>query len=109
MLMPQSQAREGVRSKQILININTGPELGTTPLVDLFSSSVTMLKDTLNGTLDSCHTNTESVRHQAKAGTCLRNGGILMELGSDKAVTWFADVAIRSSFLEMLHPGTTIM
>ena len=31
-----------------------------------------------------------------------------MELGSDEAVTWFVDTAIRSSFLEMLHPSTTI-
>ena len=31
-----------------------------------------------------------------------------MELGSDEAVTWFTDAAIRSSFLEMLHPGATI-
>ena len=31
-----------------------------------------------------------------------------MELGSDEAVTWFTDAAIRSSFLEMLHPSTTI-
>ena len=35
MLTPWSQAWEGVRSRQILININTGPELGTTPSVDL--------------------------------------------------------------------------
>ena len=31
-----------------------------------------------------------------------------MELGSNEAVTWFTDAAIRSSFLEMLHPGATI-
>ena len=90
------------------ININTGPELSTTPSADLLSSSVTSLKDALNVALDSCCVSTELVRHQAKAATRLRNGGILMELGSNKAVTWFADMAIRSSFLEMLHPSTTI-
>ena len=109
MLTPRSQAREGVRLRQILININTGPEFSTAPpSLGLLSSSVTTLKITLNSALDGCHANTESVRHQAKAATHLRNGGILMELGSDEAVTWFADVAVRSSFLEIIHPGTTI-
>ena len=67
-----------------------------------------VLKNALNSALDGCHENAYAVWHKAKAATHLRNGRILMELGSNEAVTWFVDVAIRSRFLEMLHPGTTI-
>ena len=50
----------------------------------------------------------ECMVNRVLPATCLRNGGILMELGSNKALTWFMDAAIRSSFLELLHPGATI-
>ena len=46
--------------------------------------------------------------HKTRALTMLRNGGILMELGSDEAVSWFKDEGVRSRFLGKLHPGAFI-
>ena len=46
--------------------------------------------------------------HRTRAVSRLRNGGVLMELDSEEAVTWFAGAAIRKRFLEKLHPAAAI-
>jgi len=46
--------------------------------------------------------------HKAKAVTRLKNGGILMELGCNKAVAWFQNPSIQKKFLAGLHPDVCI-
>ena len=46
--------------------------------------------------------------HKTRAASLLRNGGVLMELDSKEAVTWFAGAAICKQFLEKLHLAATI-
>ena len=70
--------------------------------------SITELKQKLEDALSGCGDAAETTNHRIKAVTWLRNGGILMELGSDEVVEWFADTDIWQKFLSRVHPDTTI-
>ena len=50
----------------------------------------------------------DTCKHKIRAVTCLQNGGVLMELDSDGAVTWFAEEVIHKHFLEKLHSAVSI-
>ena len=67
----------------------------------------TALKERLDKALSRARDNGEDVSYKTKVVTRLRNGGLLMELGSDEAVTWFSGQDVRKRFLEKLHPGTS--
>ena len=104
-LAPRLQAREGVRARQVLIDIDdcTGPEAAA-----LSASSVADLKRRLDKALHGCGDDGAPVPYKARAVTRLKNGGILMELESDEAVEWFAHSDIRKKFAAGLHPEATI-
>ena len=106
LLAPRVQARDGMRARQVLINIGTESDAG---LPEEFAmGSITALKQKLEDVLSGCGDMTETVSHRIKAVTRLRNGGILMELGSDEAVEWFAGADIRRKLLSRVHPNATI-
>ena len=100
-LPPCLQAREGVKARQVLINFkqDQGPApFGAESLVSL----KTRLDKALNESEDG-----QGI-HKIRALTRLRNGRILMELGSDEAVRWFDDEVVRGRFLGNIHPGAFI-
>ena len=99
-LAPRLQAREGVRARQVLIDVDncTGPEAEA-----LSVSSITDLKRRLDKALGSCGDNGAPSPYKARAVTRLKNGGILMELESDEAVEWFVHSSIRKKFVADLH------
>ena len=72
------------------------------------TGSIMALKMELEEALTGCDDGPESEGHVIKAVTCLKNGGLLMELGSDKTVGWFASDDIRKRFLARLHPDASI-
>ena len=97
---PRLKAREGVRSRQILIDFES--DQGLIPFAD---DPITMLKGRFNKALQDI----EDVNgHKTRAFSRLRNSSILMELDSKEAVTWFTGAVIRKQFLEKLHPAATI-
>ena len=97
---PRLKAREGVRSQQILVDFKS--DQGLVPFAD---DPITMLK----GKLDKELQDIKDVNgHKTRAVFCLWNSGVLMELDSEEAVTWFTGAATCKQFLEKLHPVTTI-
>ena len=98
---PRLKAREGVRSRQILIDFES--DQGLIPFAD---DPITMLKGRFDKALQDIE---DANRHKTRAISRLWNSGVLTELDSEEAVTWFAGAAIRKRFLEKLHPAATIM
>ena len=100
-LPPCLQAREGVKARQVLIDFkqDQGPALFR---AELLVSLKARLDKVLNESEDG-----QGI-HKIRALTRLHNGGILMELGSDEAVRWFNDKAVRGHFLGNIHPGAFI-
>ena len=71
----------------------------------LRDSDVSAIRDRVNKALSMTQ---GTLEHQARAITKLCNGGILIELNSDKAIDWFQDSEIRKTFLSHLHPSASI-
>ena len=95
------QAREGVKARQVLIDFkqDQGPApFGAKSLVSLKARLDKVLNESEDG---------QGV-HKIRALTRLHNGRILMELGSNEAVRWFDDEAVRGRFLGNIHPGAFI-
>ena len=76
-----------MRARQVLINIGTESDAG--PPEEFAMGSITALKQKLKDALSRCGDRTETMNHRIKAVTWLRNGGILMELGSDEVTKWW--------------------
>ena len=106
LLAPRVQVREGVKARQILIDIGKGSDVG--PLEELATCSLTGIKRRLDEAMASCSGGTLPTGIKVKAVMCLKNGGILMELVSEEVVVWFWDVGIREKFLEKFHPEARI-
>ena len=104
-LAPRLQAREGVRARQVLIDVDdcTRPEAEA-----LLVSSIMDLKRRLDKALGSCGDDGAPALYKARAVTRLKNGGILMELESDEAVEWFMHSGIWKKFVAGLHPEAII-
>ena len=66
------------------------------------------IKNRLDDAMANCSENALTTGIKVKAATRLKNGGILMELGSDEAVAWFQDTDVRKKFLANLHPDVAI-
>ena len=99
-LAPRLKAREGIKSRQILVDFDSGQ--GQAPFSD---DSIAMLKGRFNGVLQG----DEGVSgHKTRAVSRLRNGSVLMELDSEEVVTRFAEGAVHKQFLEKLHLAATI-
>ena len=97
---PRLKAREGVRSQQILIDFKS--DQGLIPFAD---NPITVLKGRFNKALQDIE---DANGYKTRAVSHLRNGGILMELDSEEAVTWFTGAVTRKRFLEKLHLAATI-
>jgi len=82
-LPPQLQAREGVKARQVLIDFRQ--EQGPAPFRGEAAASV---KARLDKALKECEEG--PCEHKVRAATRLWNGGILMELDSNEAITWFS-------------------
>src|SRR6266481_4898681 len=106
LLDPRTQARERVKARQILIDLGT--ESDQVPPMEFTNISVPLLKRRIDEALEGCSEGDGSAVFKARAVTRLKNGGILMELGSDEAVQWFSHNNIQKKFLEGLHPDTAI-
>ena len=75
---------------------------GQVPLSD---DSTATLKSKFNKALQDSH---DTGKFRIRAVTRLRNGGVLMELGSNEAVTWFAEAPVHERFLGNIHPAASI-
>ena len=104
-LAPRLQAREGVRARQVLIDVDdcTGPEAEA-----LSVSSMMDLKRRLDKALGGCGDNGVPALYKAREVMRLKNGGILMELESDEAMEWFVHSSIWKKFAVGLHPEVII-
>ena len=87
-------------SRQILVDFDSDQGQA------LFSDDPIMV---LKGKFDEALQDDEGASgHKTRVVSHLRNGGVLMELDSKEAVTWFANRAIRVQFLKKLHPAAVI-
>ena len=77
-------------------------------LEELATCSLTDVKRRLDKAMASCSRGALPTGIKVKAVTCLKNGGILMELTSEDAVAWFWDVGVWEKFLEKFHPEVRI-
>ena len=104
-LAPRLQAREGVRARQVLIDVDdcTRPEAEA-----LSASSIEALKRRLDKALDDCRDDGSPAPYKARVVMRLKNRGILMELESDKAMEWFTHSGIWKKFAAGLHLEATI-
>src|SRR6266481_7263300 len=92
-LPPRLQAREGIKSRQILIDLTVEPDTGQVPLS---SDSIEVLKGKVDKALRDNWDGSGDYKTQAV--TRLRNRGVLIELESKDAVSWFADDTVRKHF-----------
>ena len=99
-LGPRLRAREGMRSRQLLIDLDNA----TDPTA-LAGESISNIRDQANKALLLSHgTPTLKVR----AVTKLCNGGVQIEFNSDEAVEWLQDAERRRAFLTQLHKSAII-
>ena len=105
LLAPRLQAREAVKARQVLLDIDDGPghEAGA-----LLGDSIMALKERLNKVLRGSTDDGAQTSHKTRAVLKLRNGGILMELDSDSAAVWFAQDHIQQKFIQLLPLGINI-
>ena len=101
LLPPCLHAREGVKARQVLIDFSQ--EQGQGPFT---GEALALIKTKIDKALEECE-DSQCV-HKARVMTRLQNRGVLMELDSDDAVTWFTDTEIRKCFLQKLHPTVFI-
>jgi hypothetical protein len=102
-LSPRLKAREGIKTRQVLIDINQSQGEDAALLE---GESISSLKAKIDEALSDCNEGTHT--HRTKAITRLRNGGILAELDSEEAVTWLENKEVRKCFLDKLHPAALI-
>ena len=104
-LAPRLQAREGVRARQVLLDVGMVNGSG----VDMVrGGSIASLKERLDKALCRCSDGDSPAPHKTRVVSRLQNGGILMELDGTPAVDWFAQDNIWKQFLEGLPPGIVI-
>ena len=89
------RAREGVRVRQLLLDID---QIANSTA--FAGDSIPVLKEKLNKAL--LKSQGGMTDHKIRAVTRLRNGGILMEWDSNKAVEWFQLGDVCSRFLAKL-------
>ena len=77
-------------------------------LEELATCSLMDIKRRLDEAMASCSGGMLPAGIKVTVVTCLKNGGILTELVSEEAVTWFWDVGIREKFLAKFHPEARI-
>ena len=104
-LAPRLQAREVVKTRQVLLDIddNPGHEAGA-----LLGDLITALKERLDEALCGSTDDGAQTSHKTRAVSKLRNGGILMELDSDSVAVWFAQDHVRQKFIQWLPLGINI-
>ena len=85
-LGPRLQAREGMRARQVLIDLDHAVEVSS-----LRDNNVLEICNKANKALAASCAMQGTLEHQVKAVTKLHNGGILLKLNSDMAVVWFLD------------------
>jgi hypothetical protein len=100
-LNPKLRAREGIKSRQILIDIEDSADTAT-----LKNETTGALKEKVNKAIKEC--GGDLLDHKIKAITRLKNGGILMELDSEEAAEWIQSDKIRETFQSHLHKSTSI-
>lgn len=93
---PRLRAREGIRQRQILIDLGDGDtsELKVCSMVKLVESANSAIKR-----LD------EATTHRVVGASRLQNGGILLEADSADAAAWIRDPGRTGAFVAALDPG----
>jgi len=84
LLVPRLQDREGVKARQVLIDVGLGTGVGEANKIT--AGSMMELKWKVDEALAHCSCDSQGTKHNMKVVTHPKNGGILMELGSDNAV-----------------------
>lgn len=97
---PRLRAREGIRQRQILIDLITdgGPS-------ELKECAITTLVEAANKAL---RTLDEDTVHKVAGASRLRNGGILLEMGSTEAALWLKEAGRTNKFVAALEPGAKL-
>ena len=85
-LGPRLWAREGMRARQVLIDLDRAEEASA-----LRDNNVSEICDKANKALAASCAMQDTLEHHIKAITKLCNGGILLELNSNAAVVWSLD------------------
>ena len=104
-LAPRLQAREGVRARQVLLDVGMVNGSGADMVQ---GGSIMSLKEQLDEALRRCGDGDSPAPHKTRAVSRLQNGGILMELDGTPVVDWFVQDNIWKQFLEGLPPGIVI-
>ena len=97
-----------MKARQILIDVGKGSDAG--PPEELATCSLMDIKRRLDKAMASCSRESDMLPAgiKVKVVTHLKNGGIMMELVSEEAVTWFQDMGVREKFLEKFYPKARI-
>ena len=101
-LGPRLRAREGVRARQVLIDLDQSASANK-----FQSQSIAGIRDRANAALQLTQ-GMPTAEHKVKAVTKLQNGSILLELNSNEAAEWFQGDGTRTTFLTHLHAATSI-
>ena len=101
-LPPRLKAREGIKARQVLMDFKINHDMGQAPFSD---DSIATLKGKFDKTLQDSQ---DAHEFKIRAVTHLWNSGVLMELDSEGAVTWFTGEAVPKLFLGKLHPAASI-
>jgi hypothetical protein len=98
---PRSRAREGVKSRQILIDIDQTQDPDA-----LKNDSTAAIKEKANKVIQE--TRTGLTEHKVKVVTCLRNGGILLAFNSEDTVKWLQEEVLRMLVRRLLRVPRTL-
>jgi len=99
---PRLRPREGVRSRQVLVDVTELEDLEV-----VRQELVVEIMDRANKAL--CKAEGELAGHSFKAVTKLKNGGILLKLDSEEVFQWFhSSKSIRRMFTGKFHKSSVI-
>lgn len=96
---PRLRAREGIRLRQILIDLDSTS--GASILRACSNVSLIEAANKAIGTLDG------GALHKVVGASRLKNGGILLETDSTETAVWLRDLSRREIFVMALDPGAT--
>lgn len=97
---PRMRAREGIRQRQILIDLASDGDTS-----ELKACAITILVEAANKALKTLDADTV---HKVAGASRLRNGGILLEMGSAAAAVWLKEAGRTENFVAALEPGARL-
>ena len=93
------RAREGIKSRQILID---APNIGEVLLEGLSNTAIVQRTNEIIQSMPDCS------KHTVNSARQLNNGGILLELDTEEATRWINSAINHLTFLTKLAPEARI-